>query len=146
VKDISGKTVTARCATAQAVLHMKATTIDALRRGEVPKGDPLPVAKVAAIQAAKNTSQIIPYCHPLQLEYVGVSFDVGADRIKVTVEVAAIYKTGVEMEALTGASVAALTIYDMLKGIDPEMEIREHRLLKKTGGKSDLNFEQSHVG
>ena len=140
MKDISGKAVTERRATAQAVLHMKPKTIAVLHRGEVPKGDPLPVAKVAAIQAAKNTSQIIPYCHPLQLEYTGVTFKVGKDTITVTVEVAAAYKTGVEMEALTAASVAVLTIYDMLKGIDPEMEISDHRLLTKSGGKSDINL------
>ena len=138
MKDISDKAPTQRRAKAQAVLHMKPATVKALQDGTLPKGDPLPVAKVAAIQAAKHTSQIIPYCHPLQLEHVGVSFEVGIDRVTATVEVAAHYKTGVEMEALTGASVAVLTIYDMTKGVDPDMMIDGHRLLLKTGGKSDI--------
>ena len=137
MKDITQKPVTERHAIAQAVLHAKAATIAALRAGTLPKGDPLPVAKVAAIQAAKNTSQIIPYCHPLQLEYVGVDFKVEDTRITITVEVAAFYKTGVEMEALTAASIAALTIYDMTKGVDPDMRITDNYLLRKTGGKSD---------
>jgi cyclic pyranopterin phosphate synthase len=145
MKDISLKTITERRAIAQATLHLKPRTLVILRRGEVPKGDPLPVAKVAAIQAAKNTSQIIPYCHPLPLEYVGIAFKIGKNSITVTVEVAARHKTGVEMEALTAAGVAALTLYDMLKGIDPEMEITDHRLLKKTGGKSDLNFQKANA-
>lgn len=137
MKDISDKASTSRRAIAQAVLHMKPATITQLREGRLPKGDPLPVAKVAAIQAAKNTSQIIPYCHPLQLEHVKVDFVVTADRITATVEVGAHYKTGVEMEALTAASAAVLTIYDMTKGVDPDMRITDHYLLEKTGGKSD---------
>lgn len=137
MKDISDKNVTNRKAIAQAVLHMKPDTVTQLREGRLPKGDPLPVAKVAAIQAAKNTSQIIPYCHPLQLEHVRVNFDVADDRITATVEVGAHYKTGVEMEALTAASAAVLTIYDMTKGVDPDMRITDHYLLEKTGGKSD---------
>ncbi len=116
---------------------MKPKTIRAIKDGKVPKGDPLPVAKVAAIQAAKNTSQIIPYCHPLALEHVEVVFNIKPTSITLTVDVSAHYKTGVEMEALTAASVGVLTLYDMLKGIDPAMEISDHRLLKKTGGKSD---------
>jgi cyclic pyranopterin phosphate synthase len=146
MKDISGKAVTERRAIAQAVLYVKPSTIEALKAGTLPKGDPLPIAKVAAIQAAKNTSQIIPYCHPLPIEFVGVQFDIQKDHVKVTVEVAALYKTGVEMEALTAAGVAALTIYDMTKGLDPEMRIAEHCLLSKTGGKSDLTLKsKNHV-
>ncbi len=138
MKDISDKSVTARRAVAQAVIHMKPETIKALHEKRLPKGDPLPVAKIAAIQAAKNTSQILPYCHPLPLEHVKVDFDVGVDSITITVEVAANYKTGVEMEALTASGVAALSIWDMVKGVDPDMLIDQHRLLKKTGGKSDF--------
>lgn len=141
MKDITQKQSTQRRAIAQAVLHAKPKTIQALRAGTLPKGDPLPVAKIAAIQAAKNTSQIIPYCHPLQLEHVGVDFKVENDRITVTVNVSAFYKTGVEMEALTAASVAVLTIYDMTKGIDPGMRIADHYLISKTGGKSDFSAE-----
>ena len=96
------------------------------------------MAKVAAVQAAKNTSQIIPYCHPLPIDFVGVTFEFGSSDIKSTVEVKAIYKTGVEMEALTGASVAALTLYDMMKMLDDEMEILGVRLVSKKGGKSDF--------
>jgi cyclic pyranopterin phosphate synthase len=137
MKDITQKENTQRRAVAQAVLHAKPETIQQLKAGTLPKGDPLPVAKVAAIQAAKNTSQIIPYCHPLQLEHVGVDFKVEEDRITVTVDVSAFYKTGVEMEALTAVSAAALTIYDMTKGVDPDMRITDHYLVLKTGGKSD---------
>lgn len=141
MKDITDKAVTKRRAVAQAVLHAKLETIEQLKNGTLPKGDPLPVAKVAAIQAAKNTSQIIPYCHPLQLEHVGVEFDVQADHIIATVDVTAFYKTGVEMEALTAVSAAVLTIYDMTKGVDPAMRITDHYLISKTGGKSDYQVE-----
>ena len=98
-------------------------------------------AKVAAIQAAKNTPQIIPYCHPLQLEHVSVDFDLQKNHVTATVEVAAFYKTGVEMEALTAATVAALTLYDMMKPVDPMLRIDDIVLVKKTGGKSDINLK-----
>lgn len=137
MRDISAKTNTLRTAQAQATLRASKASLDAIKNNTVPKGDPLPIAKVAAIQAAKNTSQIIPYCHPLPVEFVGVEYTLTETEITVDVTVKAIYKTGVEMEALTAASVAALTIYDMLKMIDEEMEILGVRLLKKTGGKSD---------
>ena len=137
MRDISAKTNTLRTATAQAILKASTSLMEKIRGGDLPKGDPLPVAKVAAIQAAKSTSQIIPYCHPVPIDYVSVDFELGADQIKITVSAKAIYKTGVEMEALTAASVAALTIYDMLKAIDESMEIISIRLLEKKGGKSD---------
>ena len=135
--DISKKFSTLRTATAEATLTVAPATLDCIRRNELPKGDPFPVAKVAAIQAAKNTSQIIPYCHPLPVEYAGVEFDMREGSIVVTVTVTAIHKTGVEMEALTAASVAVLTCYDMLKMLDETMEIVGVKLLKKRGGKSD---------
>jgi len=138
MRDVSQKPNTLRTARAEARLKASPSTIDAIRQGTVPKGDPLPVAKVAAIQAAKNTSQIIPYCHPLPVDFVAVQFELGNDTICATTEVKAIYKTGVEMEALTAASVAALTLYDMLKMIDEEMEILGVKLLEKHGGKSDF--------
>lgn len=138
MKDISGKAVTHRRAIATARLEAATATIKMLKQGTLPKGDPIPVARVAAIQAAKNTSQIIPYCHPLQLEHVKVDFKIGARTIDVTVSADAIYKTGVEMEALTAASVAALTLYDMMKGVDPLMLITAVGLQEKTGGKSDI--------
>lgn len=136
--DISRKTFTARRATAEATLKIAPATREAIQQGRVPKGDPIPVARVAAIQAAKNTSQIIPYCHPLPTEYVGVDFDVREDSICVQVTIKATYKTGVEIEALTAASVAALTLYDMLKMLDETMEITGVRLLEKEGGKNDF--------
>ncbi len=139
MRDISEKQPTLRTATAKAVVRMSAETLQLLAQDKLPKGDPRPVAKVAAIQAAKNTSQIIPYCHPLPIEFADCKFTVGSDRIEIVTEVKSNYKTGVEMEALTAASVAALTIYDMLKIVDVSLEIESVRLLSKTGGKSDPN-------
>ena len=138
MRDVSNKNTTLRTARAEAILRVSVSTIEAIRQGKIPKGDPLPVAKVAAIQAAKNTSQIIPYCHPLPVDFVGVEFKLSDDTITVYAQVKAIYKTGVEMEALTAASVAALTLYDMLKMIDEDLQIEGIRLLEKTGGKSDF--------
>ncbi|MBX9686959.1 MAG: bifunctional molybdenum cofactor biosynthesis protein MoaC/MoaB [Candidatus Obscuribacterales bacterium] len=143
MKDISHKTNTLRQAHAQSRLNASKALIDKIRNDEVPKGDPLPVAKVAAIQAVKNTHQIIPYCHPIPVDHVQVDFVLHDEEIVIDVTVKAIYKTGVEMEALTGASVAALTIYDMLKVFDESMEIASTKLLKKTGGKSDWHFENA---
>lgn len=143
MKDISNKTNTQRTATAQAVLRAGQGVLKRMRTGDLPKGDPLPVAKVAAIQAAKSTSQIIPYCHPVPVDFVAVDFNLLEDRIVATVTVKAIYKTGVEMEALTAASVAVLTIYDMLKALDEEMEILTVQLLEKKGGKSDWRVPHS---
>jgi len=138
MRDISRKSNSLRKACAEAVLRMAPATLALVRNGGVPKGDPLPVARVAAIQAAKQTSRIIPYCHPLPVDFVGVEFTLGEETITARVEVKAIYKTGVEMEALTGASVAALTLYDMLKMLDSTLEIIGVRLLTKHGGKSDF--------
>jgi cyclic pyranopterin monophosphate synthase len=138
MRDISNKTKTLRTAVAEATLKISPSTITLLRRNKIPKGNPLEVAKVAAIQAAKNTSQIIPYCHPLPIDFVGVKFDVGKKEITATIEVKAIYKTGVEMEALTAASVAALTLYDMMKMLDDDMSILGVKLISKKGGKSDF--------
>jgi len=141
--DLSDKENTSRLAVARAVLRAKKETVDAIRNGDVPKGDPLPVAKVAAIQAAKNTPSIIPYCHPLPLTHVGVDFKLGEDSILITVTTKTNYKTGVEMEALTAASVAALTLYDMLKQIDMGMTIESIKLIEKKGGKSDYGIEET---
>lgn len=138
MRDISRKVVTFRTALAQAILKVTPSTIDRILKDEVPKGDPRPVAKVAAIQAAKNTSQIIPYCHQIALEFVGVEFHLEKDTITIDTTVKAAEKTGVEMEALTAASVAALTIYDMVKMFDDDCRIESVKLLKKTGGKSDF--------
>ncbi len=137
MRDVSQKVNTLRTAVAKAILRVSPETITQIKAGTLPKGDPLAVAKVAAIQAAKNTSQIIPYCHPLPVDFVGVEFQLDENSIEIEVKVKAIYKTGVEMEALTAASVAALTIYDMAKMVDDLMAIESITLLSKTGGKSD---------
>lgn len=136
--DVSHKTKTRRTARAQAILRAAPETLARIRRREVPKGDPLEVAKVAAVQAAKETPRIIPFCHPLPIDFVGVEFELSDSAVTVTTTVTATYKTGVEMEALTAAAVAALTLYDMLKMFDPDMAIESVRLLEKRGGKSDF--------
>jgi molybdenum cofactor biosynthesis protein MoaC len=138
MRDISRKRTTLRTATARALVRAAPATLAAIREGRVPKGDPLPVARVAAVQAAKNTAQLIPYCHPLPVDFVGVDFELGESSIDVHCAVTAVYKTGVEMEALTGAAVAALTLYDMLKMIDTDMIIEQVVLVEKKGGKSDF--------
>ena len=131
MRDISQKITTLRTAVAKATLRVSPATLLLIRENKIPKGNPLEVAKVAAIQAAKNTSQIIPYCHPLPIDFVGIEFEMGESLIAATVQVKAIYKTGVEMEALTGASVAVLTLYDMMKMLDDEMEILGVKLVSK---------------
>jgi molybdenum cofactor biosynthesis protein MoaC len=143
MRDISSKTTTLRTAVARSTLVAGAATIDAIRAGVVPKGDPLAVAKVAAVQAAKETSRLIPYCHPIPIDFVDVAFKLGSTTIEATVTVKAIHTTGVEMEALTGAAVAALTLYDMLKMLDAAMEIGPIRLLEKHGGKSSFPRPQA---
>jgi molybdenum cofactor biosynthesis protein MoaC len=136
--DISHKSKTLRTATARARVTASPKTLAAIRDRAVPKGDPLEVAKVAAVQAVKSTSQIIPYCHPLAIDFAGVEFELGQGSIEVRCTVKAIDKTGVEMEALTGAAVAALTLYDMLKMLDDTMVIEQVALVEKKGGKSDF--------
>ncbi len=133
--DISGKTRTFRTATATSTLRVSPQTTVLIHDGKIPKGDPLQVARVASIQAAKNTSQIIPYCHPIPIEHVSITFEVGEDRIVSIVTVKATYKTGVEVEAITAASVAALTLYDMLKMVDENLRIEDVTLVSKEGGK-----------
>lgn len=142
MRDISRKIKTLRTAVAQATLRVSPSTISLIKKNKIPKGNPLEVAKVAAIQGAKNTSQIIPYCHPLPVDFVGVEFTLGKSQIVVNVEVKAIYKTGVEMEALTGAAIAALTLYDMMKMLDDDMGIVGVKLLSKRGGKSDFKINK----
>lgn len=138
MRDISEKIKTLRVATARATLKAHPDTIAMVRNQQIPKGNPLEVSKVAAVQAAKNCSQIIPYCHPLPIDFVGVEFELKENEIDVVVTVKAIYKTGVEMEALTAASVAVLNLYDMMKMLDETMEITGVVLLEKHGGKSDF--------
>lgn len=138
MRDVSHKIDTLRIATAEARLRVTPTVIEILAAGKAPKGDPYPVARVAAIQAAKNTPQIIPYCHSVPLDYFGVEFKVEGNDIVISVEAKAVYKTGVEMEALTGAAAAALNLYDLLKPLDEEMEIVNVTLTGKKGGKTDF--------
>ena len=143
MRDVSSKYQTLRTARAAATLRVAASTIEAIQSGNVPKADPVGVARVAGIQAAKNTATLLPYCHQVPLDYVGIDIVLEAASIVVTTEVKAIWKTGVEMEALVAASVASLTLYDMLKGIDDGMEIGTVRLLEKKGGTSDIKASGS---
>lgn len=138
MRDITAKISSLRIATAQAILTVSPETILMIQENRVPKGDPLAVAKVAAVQGAKNTPQYIPYCHPVPLDFVGIEFELSDRQIRITATTKAIYKTGVEMEALTAASVAALNLYDMLKMVDEQMSIDSIRLLEKEGGKGDF--------
>jgi len=132
--DVSEKQASKRTATAHAFVAMSAEVLSALPSNK--KGDPLQVARVAGIMAAKKTADLIPLCHPLPLSHVGVEFAVEEGGIRITATAATSAQTGVEMEALTAAAVAALTIYDMTKAMDKGIEIREVFLLSKTGGKS----------
>ncbi len=136
--DISHKATTLRTAVARAALRLSAGTAERIRSQSLPKGDPLPVARVAGVQAAKHTPQLIPYCHPIAVEFVGVEFALTEEQLVATVTVKAVAKTGVEMEALTAASVAALTLYDMLKPVDEGLAITEVVLVSKRGGKTDF--------
>lgn len=140
MKSVTDKTTTLRKATAVSTVVAKPGSIERLKANDVPKKDILIVARVAGVMAAKKTPELIPYCHPIPIDSVEIEFEVLADRINVTATVEAIWKTGVEMEALTAASAAALTIYDMLKPIDKEIEIISTKLSSKKGGKTD--FEQ----
>ncbi len=135
--DISDKIETKRTAIAESRLQAREETIQRIVKGDTPKGDVLNIAKAAALLAAKKTPEFIPHCHPLAIDKIEVTFEPDATEIRIRTLVRTIGRTGVEMEALTAASIAALTIYDMAKGIDPEMVIGETRLVEKRGGKSD---------
>ena len=128
--DVGGKPLSRRRAVARAEVRMAPATAQRLR--ELPKGDALATAQLAGIMAAKRTSELIPLCHPLPLDHVEVSLEVGADSVAIVAAAETTAHTGVEMEALTAATVAALTVYDMAKAIDKEMAIAEVRLLEKT--------------
>ena len=134
--DISEKQDSKRTARARATISMAKATIVALQQGDVPKGDVFAVARVAGIQAAKRTGDIIPLCHPLMLSSVKVEFEISDDKVEIEAEVTTVGRTGVEMEALTACSVSALTIYDMCKSLDKRMKITDLALLQKTGGSS----------
>ena len=122
-------------------LPAAASTLDRITDGDLPKGDALPVARIAGIQAAKRCAELIPLCHPLPLNHAAIDFERAAgDRLRVVATTRTIERTGVEMEALTGASVAALCIYDMLKAVSHDIVVSDVRLLSKTGGKSDFDY------
>ncbi len=132
--DVSAKKESRRTASAQAFVRMSRATLKALP--DNPKGDPLEVARVAGIQAAKKTSELIPMCHPLMLTHVDVKIKVKRDGVLIEATAATTAQTGVEMEALTAASVAALTVYDMTKALEKGIAIERIELVEKTGGKS----------
>jgi len=132
--DVGDKTSTLRTATASAFVELSAAVLAALPAN--PKGNPLEVARFAGIQAAKRTAELIPMCHPLALTHADVQAEIGPGGVRITAKVATTGPTGVEMEALTAAAVAALTVYDMTKALDKGIVIREVRLEEKTGGKS----------
>jgi cyclic pyranopterin phosphate synthase len=134
--DVGEKDVTSRRAVARCRVSMNPATATAIREGGMKKGDVIGVARVAGIQAAKKTSDLIPLCHPLMLSSVTIDFEIGIDGIDITAMVATVDRTGVEMEALTACSVAALTIYDMCKSADKNMTISELALWEKDGGRS----------
>ena len=136
--DVGDKPSTERRAVARAVVRVSPQTAAKVQAGDTPKGDVLGVARIAGIQGAKRTSELIPLCHPLALSYVGVegAIDVDAGEITLTAEARTTGPTGVEMEALTAASVAALTVYDMVKGVERGAEIASVALLEKSGGRS----------
>jgi cyclic pyranopterin phosphate synthase len=136
--DVGAKPSTARRAVARALVRMSPETAAAVVAGDAPKGDVLGTARIAGIQAAKRTGELIPLCHPLGLDYVGIDahVDVAAGVLELTAEARVHGPTGVEMEALTAATVAALTVYDMVKGLERGVEIAEVVLLEKSGGRS----------
>lgn len=134
--DVAGKAVTARTATAVAVVRLQLATVEVLTAGELPKGDALAVARIAGIMAAKQTPQLIPLCHPIALSGVDVDVSLATDppRADITATTRAADRTGVEMEAMVAASAAALALYDMIKAIDRGAVIEQVRLERKTGG------------
>jgi len=134
--DISAKPATVREARAQAFVRMKAGTVKSIRALKAPKGNPLEVARIAGIAAAKRTAELIPLCHPLALSHVDVTAELCQNGVRLTCSVRSTGPTGVEMEALTAVTVGALTVYDMCKALDRGIELQDIYLLEKTGGKS----------
>ena len=135
--NVSDKNNTLRIATATSTIKAANATIARVHSNDLPKKDVLAISRAAAVMAAKKTPELLPYCHPLPLDEVKITYDVGEDYITVEATVSAIWKTGVEMEALAAASAATLNLYDMLKPVDKEMEITSTKLLRKKGGKTD---------
>lgn len=143
--DVTKKEPTARRAVARGRISMAAETISLITSGGVSKGDVLAVARIAGIQAAKRTSELIPLCHPIMIGAVVVNFEVEADGIAIECQVDIVERTGIEMEALTAVSVAALTIYDMCKAADKGMTIGEIALWEKSGGRSGTYVRSSEL-
>jgi len=140
--DVGAKPDSYRTARAQAVLNIKPNTAVMIRQGKSPKGDIVEAAKIAATSGAKKTSDLIPYCHPIPLDHIEVQVSVKSKAIEVDVTVKSIWKTGVEMEALSGACIGALTIYDMLKPVDDSLFISSVRLVEKSGGMGGFATKQ----
>jgi cyclic pyranopterin phosphate synthase len=135
--DVGEKDVTDRRAVAGAVVRMSSDTARAIRDGDAPKGDVIGTARIAGIQAAKRTAELIPLCHPLPLSFIDVRIEVRDTEVAIEAEARTTAQTGVEMEALTAVSAAALTVYDMVKGIERGVEIALITLIEKTGGRAD---------
>lgn len=141
--DVSNKNETERIAIATGTVKASSETIELIKSGQIGKGDVLGVARVAGIMAMKNTSNLIPMCHPVMITGSSIDFEIDSEKneIRITATSKVVHKTGVEMEALTGVSIAALTIYDMCKVVDKRMVIGDIHLVKKLGGKSgEFNF------
>lgn len=136
--DVGGKDATARTAIAEAIVSMRPEVRNRLLEGDLPKGDAAALVRVAAIQGAKRTPDLVPLCHPIALDALSVHVEPTDDGVRIVVEAGVTAKTGVEMEAMTGAAVGALTLYDMIKGLDRHAEIASVRLLEKRGGRSGV--------
>jgi cyclic pyranopterin phosphate synthase len=136
--DVGGKDATARTAIAEAIVTMRADVRTRLLEGDLPKGDAAALVRVAAIQGAKRTPDLVPLCHPIALDALSVHVEPTDDGVRIVVEAGVTARTGVEMEAMTGAAVGALTLYDMVKGLDRHAEIASVRLLEKRGGRSGV--------
>lgn len=135
--DVTPKQVTARRAIAFGRVKLSKETIEVLQQAENPKGNPLEIARIAGIMAAKRTAELIPLCHSINLGHLGIAVDLTDDGVEIRAEASTNAQTGVEMEAMTAVSIAALTIYDMCKAIQHDIEITDIRLESKTGGKSN---------
>lgn len=136
--DVSSKSETLREAKAEARIWIEAEVLEAVRQGKVPKGNALEIARAAGVLGAKRTSELIPFCHSVSVDYIGLEFEIGKNELILRSEVRSISKTGVEMEALTAVALAALTLYDMLKSLDRTIVIEKIFLLEKKGGKADF--------
>jgi len=136
--DVAAKTATARSATASGTVRTTAEVIGMIASGGLPKGDALATARVAGVLAAKRTSELVPLCHQLALTGVDVDFRIGADRVDITASVRTTDRTGVEMEALTAVTVSALTVYDMIKAVDPAARLDGIHVVRKEGGRSGV--------